>query len=80
MANVVFSADGSRRLSWPELRRAFVRGGGQRVRDYYPVYPKERLDGVHCRCNGEGEFLLRPYEPGEKNYMDCRKCGGVSHL
>lgn len=44
-----------------------------------------RLEGSHCKCNGNGEFVLLPKEnkaviEGGKRYMKCRKCGCWSHL
>jgi len=44
-----------------------------------------RISGIHCSCNGNGEFELLPaVHPdcvaGGKRYMKCRICGGVSHL
>ena len=45
----------------------------------------ERLEGNHCECYGNGEFVLLPADhpdcvEGMKRYMQCRKCGGWSHL
>lgn len=39
----------------------------------------------HCYCGGNGEFELLPVgnsavKEGQKRYMQCRKCGGWSHL
>lgn len=40
-----------------------------------------RLDGNLCFCNGNGEFVIcDDNEEGDKVYMQCRKCGGYSHL
>ena len=40
-----------------------------------------RLSGTQCFCNGNGEFVLdKDNVKGEKQYMQCRKCGEVSHL
>lgn len=47
-------------------------------------YPK-RIEGAHCNCNGNGEFVLLPKDvlyvvTAKKRYMQCRICGGYSHL
>lgn len=48
--------------------------------------PSSRIQGTgHCSCSGNGEFeLLSLYDSavqeGQKRYMQCRKCGGWSHL
>ena len=42
-------------------------------------YP-ERIMGDQCNCEGPGEFVLLPKIKGEKRYMQCRICGGYSHL
>ena len=48
--------------------------------------PDSRIQGTgHCNCNGNGEFVLLPIahkdvQEGGKRYMQCRKCGGWSHL
>lgn len=40
-----------------------------------------RLDGDLCYCNGNGEFVIcKDNKEGDKVYMQCRKCGGYSHL
>lgn len=45
-----------------------------------------RIQGAgHCNCDGNGEFeLLSIWDPdvqaSGKRYMQCRKCGGWSHL
>ena len=40
-----------------------------------------RLDGDLCCCLGNGEFVICPDNvEGDKVYMQCRKCGGYSHL
>lgn len=54
--------------------------------DYDPANPKSRIAGPgHCYCGGDGEFDLLPIthpdvQAGGKRYMECRKCGGWSHL
>lgn len=48
--------------------------------------PNSRIQGAgHCRCHGNGEFVLLPIQDsavqeGGKRYMKCRRCGCVSHL
>ena len=47
-------------------------------------YPA-RISGRHCYCVDGGEFVLLPEDDpdviaGEKRYMQCRVCGGWSHL
>ena len=48
--------------------------------------PTCRISGTgHCACGGDGEFVLLPANDpdviqGGKRYMQCRKCGGWSHL
>ena len=40
-----------------------------------------RLEGDLCFCNGNGEFVIcEDNKEGDKVYMQCRKCGGFSHL
>ena len=44
-----------------------------------------RVSGVMCDCFGDGEFVLFPKDhpdvvDGQKRYMQCRKCGCISHL
>lgn len=40
-----------------------------------------RLEGNLCGCNGNGEFVICPdNKPNDKVYIQCRKCGGYSHL
>ena len=52
----------------------------------FPGEMKERIQGKdHCACYGDGEFVLYPVDhpmvvDGKKRYMECRKCGCVSHL
>lgn len=51
----------------------------------FDVYPMERIQGNHCDCNGNGEFVLlsknnKCVVEGGKPYMKCRICGGYSHL
>lgn len=79
MANIIVRPDGSR-MSLPDIRRAYVRGGSRALREATPIYPVDRLAGTLCACNGNGVFTLDAYEPGQKQYMTCRTCGGVSHL
>lgn len=48
-------------------------------------YDLSRLNGDHCDCCGNGEFVLLPLsheavQSGMKRYMICQKCGGISHL
>jgi len=48
-------------------------------------YDESRISGEMCSCNGNGEFVLEPphstmCREGGKRYMECRNCGGVSHL
>lgn len=48
-------------------------------------FTMERIEGNHCQCDGNGEFvLLSKKHPvvveGGKDYMVCRVCGGYSHL
>jgi hypothetical protein len=52
-----------------------------RESDYLP----SRISGRHCDCKSGGEFELLPKDhpdvvAGEKRYMQCRICGGWSHL
>ena len=47
-------------------------------------FPK-RISGKHCDCHAGGEFDLLPKDDpmvitGGKRYMQCRICGGWSHL
>ena len=47
-------------------------------------FPK-RIMGQHCDCRAGGEFELLPKDhpaviEGGKRYMECRICGGSSHL
>ena len=49
-----------------------------------PDYPA-RISGRHCDCAAGGEFELLPKDDpavveGQKRYMQCRICGGWSHL
>lgn len=49
------------------------------------IGPRSRLNGDHCSCCGNGEFVLFPVNDpvvvsGQKRYMQCRICGGISHL
>lgn len=51
----------------------------------YPTEMQERIQGNHCDCYGNGEFVLLPKDDpmvkeGMKRYMRCRKCGCYSHL
>ncbi len=40
-----------------------------------------RLEGDLCHCLGNGEFIICPNNvEGDKVYIQCRKCGGYSHL
>lgn len=44
-----------------------------------------RISGRLCDCRNGGEFELLPKDDlavveGEKRYMQCRICGGWSHL
>ena len=54
--------------------------------DFSPMNQRSRIAGTgHCGCFGNGEFVLLPLDhpavqEGEKRYMQCRKCGGYSHL
>lgn len=48
-------------------------------------YPGRIAGEGHCRCRGNGEFVLLPIDDpdvqeGGKRYMQCRKCGCWSHL
>lgn len=50
-----------------------------------PWFEMERIEGSHCDCDGEGEFvLLSEDDPavveGGKRYMVCKKCNCYSHL
>lgn len=58
-----------------------------------PVFCPEDFEGTdsriagigHCDCNNDAEFELLPINDisvieGQKRYMVCRKCGGISHL
>lgn len=55
------------------------------------MFPHDRLKGHHCNCGvteegfTKGEFELLPLSDpdvreGGKAYMQCKKCGGWSHL
>ena len=47
--------------------------------------PNSRLNGNHCDCGADGDFVLLPtthpdVKEGCKRYMQCQRCGGWSHL
>ncbi len=48
-------------------------------------FPARITGGGHCNCKNGGEFELLPKDDpsvleGGKRYMQCRICGGWSHL
>lgn len=79
----IFNAEGTRELTIEEIREEFMRVSPR----WRPTDEemRSRLTGYHCNCRpGEGELLiLRPEsgeKPFEKAYVQCRICGGYSHL
>lgn len=79
MANLVFKDKKAKKpMARHELAKAFGPAMGE-------LYDMSRLEGNHCDCNGNGEFVLLPLNSkavreGGKRYMKCRKCGLHSHL
>jgi hypothetical protein len=88
MVNRVFLPDGTTEIT--DDSRALIYALGFDSNKYfgriYPAEMKERISGTgHCDCRGNGEFILLPVDhpdvlEGGKRYMQCRKCGGWSHL
>ena len=62
------------------------KGNPFRAWDFAPANINSRIGGNgHCDCCGNGEFVILPendpdVQSGMKRYMQCRKCGGWSHL
>jgi hypothetical protein len=77
--NKVFHKGGSIPLTPKELAEE---AGRFFTESDYPY----RISGRQCECRNGGEFELLPKDDpsfassGGKRYMQCRKCGGWSHL
>ena len=75
--------------NWANTVHALANGTGL---PFTPdLFPNERLKGHHCNCGvteeglTKGKFELLPLHSeevreGGKAYMQCKKCGGWSHL
>lgn len=83
MPNLVFQDDrATKPMSLFQLTKASKRKCNHPETD---MYDEARLEGAHCRCNGDGAFILLPKGDkacveGGKRYMTCRKCNGSAHL
>lgn len=84
--NVVYSSVKSKSpMTLEELTKAFHAFTSKTSKYFGKKYDIKRLEGNHCYCNGNGEFILLPLsdesvQSGQKRYMYCRKCGAYSHL
>ena len=70
--------------SIPLTRKQLADEAGFNIRE--SDYPARISGSGHCGCKNGGEFELLPKddpavtESGGKRYMQCRICGGWSHL
>lgn len=85
MNTVYVSKRSTKPMTLRELTAAYNAIIPPQAKYYGLPYDMSRLEGDHCDCQGNGEFVLLPItdravQEGGKRYMYCRKCGKYSHL